>query len=123
MRKFLGPLLCTTAGALARPAAPPSPEARARDRLTLSSEPRRTPVALDAAVNPADDVSKSTICAPGDVLARRISAYANTLGYGSDVCDLGPALPGGGDPPGRRLVSQPDAARAGVPSAAVDAQV
>ncbi|WBO66250.1 DUF3344 domain-containing protein [Streptomyces camelliae] len=93
------------------------------DRLTLSPGPRRAPVALGDSVNPPDDVLNSTISEPGAAPARRIPAYANTLGYDSDVFDLGPALRGGGDQPGFRLVSQQDAAWAGVLFAAVDAQV
>lgn len=93
------------------------------DRLTLSPGPRRTPVALGDAADPTDDVLNSTISEPGDVPAERIRAYASTLGYDSDVFDLGPALRHGGDQPGFRLVSHPDAAWAGALFAAVDAQV
>ncbi|MFH9083038.1 DUF3344 domain-containing protein [Streptomyces sp. NPDC017673] len=92
------------------------------ETLTLSLGPRRTPVALRDSVNPPDDVLNSTISEPGDVPARRIPAYANTLGYDSDVLDLGRALRRGGDQPGFRLVSHADAAWAGALFAAVDAR-
>ncbi|WP_030345246.1 hypothetical protein [Streptomyces sp. NRRL S-1022] len=91
------------------------------ETLTLSVGPRRTPVALRDSANPADDVLNSTISEPGDVPIRRVPAYANTLGYDSDVFDLGRALRRGGDQPGFRLVSHADAAWAGALFAAVDA--
>ncbi|MFJ4948056.1 DUF3344 domain-containing protein [Streptomyces sp. NPDC088760] len=92
------------------------------ETLTLSVGPRRTPVALRDSANPPDDVLNSTISEPGDVPARRVPAYANTLGYDSDVFDLGRALRRGGDQPGFRLVSHADAAWAGALFAAVDAR-
>ncbi|MEV7812063.1 DUF3344 domain-containing protein [Streptomyces flaveolus] len=92
------------------------------ETLTLSVGPRRTPVALRDSANPSDDVLNSTISEPGDVPARRIPAYDNTLGYDSDVLDLGRALRRGGDQPGFRLVSHADAAWAGALFAAVDAR-
>ncbi|MET9010507.1 hypothetical protein ABZX74_06155 [Streptomyces olivaceoviridis] len=113
MRKFPGPLLRTTAG---DSAALPS-----RERLTLCPGLRRTPVARHDPAAPADDVPDSTIIAPGDVPARRIPGYADTLGYDGDVCDLGRAPRRGGDQPGFRLVSHADAARAGVLFAAANA--
>ncbi|MFE1194920.1 DUF3344 domain-containing protein [Streptomyces olivaceoviridis] len=94
----------------------------AGETLTLSVGPRRTPVALRDSANPPDDVLNSTISEPGDVPARRIPAYANTLGYDSDVFDLGRALRRGGDQPGFRLVSHADAAWAGALFAAVDSR-
>ncbi|MGN5378747.1 hypothetical protein BIV25_41615 [Streptomyces sp. MUSC 14] len=74
-------------------------------RLTLPPGPRRTPVALGGPVNPPDDAMNPTARAPGA------------------VCDPGPAACGGGDPPGRRFVSRPDAAWVDALLAAVDAQV
>lgn len=112
MRKFRGPLLRTTAGASA---ALPSPET-----LTLSPGPRRAPVARRDPVDPPDDVLDSTISEPGDVPARRVSAYADTLGHDSHLFDLGRAPRRGGDQPGFRLVSHADAARAGVVFAAAN---
>ncbi|MBX7546765.1 hypothetical protein ABZX95_07980 [Streptomyces sp. NPDC004232] len=106
MRKFLGPPLCTTTGA----------------RLTLPAGPRRTRVARGGRVKPADDAMNATTSEPGTVPARRTCTYPNAFGHGSDVCDPGPALPGGGDPPSSHLTPQPDAAWAGVLLAAVGAQ-
>ncbi|MEU6667613.1 hypothetical protein [Streptomyces sp. NPDC046727] len=138
MRKFLGPLLRTTAGALAFTprhhamrhhgfvrAADTSPDRRAPERgsrcrevrssagepLTLSTGPRRTP-----------GVPHSMISKPGSVPARRVPAHADTLGHGPDVPDLGPALLQSGDQQGFRLVSHADAAGAGALFAAVDAR-
>lgn len=48
--------------------------------------------------------------------------YANTLGYDSDVFDLGRSLQHAGDQVTFRLRSQRDAAWAGVLFAAVDAR-
>ncbi|MGW4594251.1 DUF3344 domain-containing protein [Streptomyces sp. NPDC004457] len=92
------------------------------ETFTLSVGPRRTPVALHDSVNPQDDVLNSTISEPGDVPVRRIPDYADTLGYDSDMFDLGRALRRGGDQPGFRLVSHADAAWAGALFAAVDAR-
>ncbi|MFF8903586.1 hypothetical protein [Streptomyces olivaceoviridis] len=114
MRKFPGPLLRTTAGASA---ALPS-----RETLTLSPSPRRTPVARHDPAAPADDVPDSTVIAPGDVPARRVPAYADTLGYDGDARYLGRAPRRGGDQPGFRLVSHADAARAGALFAAANAR-
>ncbi|MEU9453579.1 DUF3344 domain-containing protein [Streptomyces sp. NPDC048277] len=91
------------------------------DSLTLTTA-GRTPRPLGDSANPADDVLNSTINDPGPVRARREPAYANTLGYDSDVFDLGTGLAQGGDRPTFRLVSQRDAAWAGALFAAVDVQ-
>ncbi|GGY64734.1 hypothetical protein GCM10010300_04930 [Streptomyces olivaceoviridis] len=114
MRKFPGPPLRTTADASA--ALP------CRGTLTLSPGLRRTPVARHDPAAPADDVPDSTIIAPGDVPARRVPAYADTLGHDGDVCDPGRAPRRDGDQPGFRLVSHADAARAGVLFAAANAR-
>ncbi|MEV5382211.1 DUF3344 domain-containing protein [Streptomyces sp. NPDC052721] len=94
----------------------------AGDSLTLATGRRSEPAALGDAADPADDVLNSTISEPGDEPARRVPAYANTLGYDSDVFDLGSALRDGGDQLGFRLVSHRDAAWAGALFVAVDAR-
>ncbi|MBW8797291.1 MAG: hypothetical protein JF597_27950 [Streptomyces sp.] len=91
------------------------------DSLTYTTA-GRAPVPLQDSADPADDVLDSTINEPGPVRARREPAYANTLGYGSDVFDLGTGLAQGGDQLTFRLVSQRDAAWAGALFAAVDAR-
>ncbi|MEW2285552.1 hypothetical protein [Streptomyces sp. NPDC047841] len=113
MRTFPGPPPRTTAGASA--ALP------IRATRTPSPAPRRTPVARRDRVPPPNDVPGPTISAPGDVPARRVPAYADTLGHDPGVCDLGRALRRGGDQPGSRLVSHADAARAGALFAAANA--
>ncbi|MES5820997.1 DUF3344 domain-containing protein [Streptomyces sp. RG80] len=97
---------------------------RTGDSLTLSAggAGRRASVALTDAANPRTDVLNSTISEPGSAPSRRVPSYANTLGYDSDVFDLGKALRAGGDQLAFRLVSQRDAAWAGALFVAVDAQ-
>ncbi|MFI1885715.1 DUF3344 domain-containing protein [Streptomyces jumonjinensis] len=51
--------------------------------------------ALRDAANPATDLMNSTISGPGRAITRQ-PAYPNTLGYDSDVFDIGPALASGG---------------------------
>ncbi|MGW4202118.1 DUF3344 domain-containing protein [Streptomyces sp. NPDC004726] len=46
--------------------------------------------------NPVTDVMNSTISGPGSTVKRK-PAHMNTLGYDSDVFDIGPALMSGGD--------------------------
>lgn len=87
------------------------------DSLTVSAAGRTT--ALGDAANPLDDVLNSTI---GGAVSERVPAYANTLGYDSDVFELGTALRRGGDQLAFRLVSQRDAAWAGALFVAVDAR-
>ncbi|WP_329339060.1 DUF3344 domain-containing protein [Streptomyces sp. NBC_00663] len=94
---------------------------RTGDSLTLSAD-RRAPVVLTNAANPRSDVLNSTISEPGERPASRVPSYVNTLGYDSDVFDLGTALRRGGDQLAFRLVSQRDAAWAGALFVAVDAQ-
>ncbi|NEB02016.1 DUF3344 domain-containing protein [Streptomyces sp. SID13726] len=94
---------------------------RTGDSLTLSTD-RRVGVALTDTANPRTDVLNSTIGEPGPAPSRRVPSYSNTLGYDSDVFDLGKALASGGDQLAFRLVSQRDAAWAGVLFAAVDAR-
>ncbi|AZS87169.1 DUF3344 domain-containing protein [Streptomyces griseoviridis] len=91
------------------------------DSLSLVTGPVSA-TALSDDANPRADVLNSTISEPADVLAERVPAYANTLGYDSDVFDLRTALRRGGDQLAVRLVSRRDAAWAGVFFVAVDAQ-
>ena len=48
---------------------------------------------LGDAANPRDDMLNSTISEAGAVVAGRTPAYANTLGYDSDVFELGDGTP------------------------------
>ncbi|MDX3753576.1 DUF3344 domain-containing protein [Streptomyces sp. AK08-02] len=89
----------------------------AGDSLTVSVAGRTT--ALGDTANPLDDVLNSTI---GKPVTERVPAYANTLGYDSDVFELDTALRRGGDQLAFRLVSQRDAAWAGALFVAVDAR-
>lgn len=89
--------------------------------LTLSTD-RRVGVARTATANPRTDVPNSTTGEPGPATGRRRDPYSNTLGHDPDVFDLGKALASGGDQLAFRLVSQRDAAWAGVFRAAVDAR-
>ncbi|WP_037678607.1 hypothetical protein [Streptomyces griseus] len=89
------------------------------DSLTLTTG--STSIALGDSANPQNDVLNSTISEPG-ADAERVPAYAHTLGYDSDVFDLGKGLQQGGDQVTLRLQSQQDAAWAGVLFVAVDAQ-
>ena len=93
------------------------------DSLTVTTDRNGSdPVDLADSDNPPDDVLNSTISEPGDDPAARVPAYDNTLGYDSDVFNLGRALRHAGDQATIRISSQRDAARAGVLFAAVDAQ-
>ncbi|MEU9336750.1 DUF3344 domain-containing protein [Streptomyces sp. NPDC048290] len=88
------------------------------DTLTVSAD-RRAPVPLADASNPDGDILNATVTgSPG----RREPAFEQTLGYDSDVFELGHALERGGDQLAFRLVSQPDAAWAGVLFVAVEAR-
>lgn len=94
---------------------------RTGDSLTLATG-RTNATALGDGANPRDDVLNSTISDPAAAPSERAPAYANTLGYDSDVFDLGKALRPGGDQLAFRLVSQRDAAWFGALFVAVDAQ-
>ncbi|MEU6376627.1 DUF3344 domain-containing protein [Streptomyces sp. NPDC046909] len=94
---------------------------RTGESLTVTTGRKASAVLTDDA-NPRTDVLNSTISEPGPAPARRVPSYANTLGYDSDVFDLGKALRPGGDQLAFRLVSQRDAAWAGALFVAVDAQ-
>ncbi|GGY18092.1 DUF3344 domain-containing protein [Streptomyces djakartensis] len=91
------------------------------DSLTLTAGESGSAIALGNGANPEDDVLNSTISEPGDDAAR-VPAYANTLGYDSDVFDLAKSLRNAGDQMTFRLRTQRDAAWAGVLFAAVDAR-
>ncbi|MEU9668773.1 DUF3344 domain-containing protein [Streptomyces bobili] len=92
---------------------------RSGDSITFSTGSRGVS-ALSEPVNPSDDVLNSTISEPGAAPAARVPAYASTLGHDSDVFDLRAGLRRGGDQLAFRLVSQRDAAWAGVLFVAVD---
>ncbi|MFI0962233.1 DUF3344 domain-containing protein [Streptomyces sp. NPDC021080] len=94
---------------------------RGGDSLSVSTG-RGSPTELGDAANPRDDVLNSTISEPGPVAVRRVPAYANTLGYDSDILELGKGIRGGGDQLAFRIVSQRDAAWVGALFAAVDAK-
>ncbi|GAA2420606.1 DUF3344 domain-containing protein [Streptomyces glaucus] len=91
----------------------------AGDSLTLTAGSAST--ALADSANPRDDVLNSTISGPGADPVR-VPAYANTLGYDSDVFDLGGGLPHAGDRLALRLRSSRDTAWAGVLFVAADAR-
>ncbi|MEU5630231.1 DUF3344 domain-containing protein [Streptomyces rishiriensis] len=92
---------------------------RSGDSLMFSTGGRAA-AALTDPVNPSDDVLNSTISEPGEAPAARVPAYANTLGYDSDVFDLRRGLRSGGDQLTVRLVAHRDAAWAGALFVAVD---
>ncbi|MEU6802299.1 DUF3344 domain-containing protein [Streptomyces neyagawaensis] len=94
---------------------------RKGDSLSVSTG-RGAAVALRDAANPADDVLNSTISGPGAAAAGRAPAYSNTLGYDSDVLELGDGIRRGGDQLAFRIVSQRDAAWVGALFVAVDAK-
>ncbi|MGQ4383270.1 DUF3344 domain-containing protein [Streptomyces sp. SAS_270] len=92
------------------------------DSLTVSTGERGPTTTLGDTANPLDDVLNSTISEPGPAAMARVPAYANTLGYDSDVLDLDKALRRGGDGLVFRLSSRRDAAWVGALFAAVDAK-
>ncbi|MHC3470357.1 DUF3344 domain-containing protein [Streptomyces sp. 7R007] len=94
---------------------------RTGDALTVSAG-RGPGTALADPANPGDDVLNSTISEPGAPAPEREPAYANTLGYDSDVFELASALRRGGDQLAFRLVSQRDAVWAGALFVPVDAR-
>ncbi|MDX3668943.1 hypothetical protein [Streptomyces europaeiscabiei] len=91
------------------------------DSLTVSTG-QGPAVALGDAANPRDDVLNSTISEPGARISGRTPAYSNTLGYDSDVLELGDEIRRGGDQLAFRIVSQRDAAWVGALFVAVDAK-
>ncbi|MEU0002841.1 DUF3344 domain-containing protein [Streptomyces sp. NPDC006314] len=93
------------------------------DSLTLATgRPGSTSTALTNPANPRGDFLNSTISEPEGRPPARVPAYANTLGYDSDVFDLGRGLKHAGDQLTFRLRSRRNAAWAGVLLAAVDAR-
>lgn len=80
---------------------------------------RGRPVPLSDRANPAADVLNSTVSEPGRP-ARRSPAYANTLGYDSDVLRLPDRLRGQRGDLTVRMSARRDAAWTGVLFAAVD---
>ncbi|MET7802059.1 hypothetical protein ABZS78_36605 [Streptomyces decoyicus] len=68
---------------------------RGNDALSVRAGRHRAQRVGDSA-NPANDVMNSTITELGRQAKRR-PAYRNTLGFDSDVFDIGPALRSGGD--------------------------
>ena len=91
------------------------------DSLTVSTG-QGPATALRDAANPRDDVLNSTISGPGTAAGGRTPAYSNTLGYDSDVLELGDEIPLGGDQLAFRIVSQRDAAWVGALFVAVEAK-
>ncbi|MFJ2826933.1 DUF3344 domain-containing protein [Streptomyces sp. NPDC087263] len=91
------------------------------DSLTVSTG-RGGPTVLADRANPRDDVLNSTISEPGPDAIERVPAYPNTLGYDSDVLELGKGIRRGGDQLTFRLVSQRDTAWVGALFTAVDAK-
>ncbi|MEW1544911.1 DUF3344 domain-containing protein [Streptomyces tsukubensis] len=63
------------------------------DRARIRTDTGKT-FDLKGAGNPADDLMNSTITGPGNPLVRQ-PAHSNTLGYDSDVFDIGAALVSG----------------------------
>jgi hypothetical protein len=94
---------------------------RTGDSLSGSTG-RGAPAVLGDSANPRDDVLNSTISEPGPRAIKRVPAYTNTLGYDSDVLELGKGIRRGGDQLAFRIVSQRDAAWVGALFAAVDAK-
>jgi hypothetical protein len=90
------------------------------DSLTVTTGESAS-VALTNSANPEGDVLNSTISEPG-ADAGRVPAHAHTLGYDSDVFDLGKGLQHAGDQATFRLRSEQDTAWAGVLFAAVNAR-
>ncbi|MFD4261683.1 DUF3344 domain-containing protein [Streptomyces sp. NPDC058534] len=90
------------------------------DSLTVTTGSGSRP--LTGPANPAGDILNSTITGPGEASPTRVPAYANTLGYDSDVFDIGGGLPKSGDEAVLQLASGRGAAWAGVLFAAVDAR-
>ena len=64
---------------------------RAGESFTVRAD-RSAAVSLHDAANPVGDAMNSTIAEKGKAVPGRKPAYANTLGYDSDVFDLSPAL-------------------------------
>lgn len=92
-------------------------------RTSSAPRPHRSVVTpLTNPANPRDDVLNSTISEPGTSEPQRVPTYTRTLGYDSDVFDLGAGLRHGGDQLTFRVASQRDVIWTGVFFVAVDAQ-
>ncbi|MFJ7422868.1 DUF3344 domain-containing protein [Streptomyces uncialis] len=89
------------------------------DALTLSVG-RRAAATLSGPGNPAGDLFNSTVTEPGTSQPRRDPAHTGTLGYDSDVLELGEAVADGGGRLDLRLTAERDAAWAGVLFLAVE---
>ncbi|MGA5898063.1 DUF3344 domain-containing protein [Streptomyces venetus] len=89
------------------------------DSFTMTTG--RSEYALSNAANPQNDVLNSTISEPGEDAAR-VPTHSNTLGYDSDVFDLGRGLEHADDQVTFRIRSERDGAWAGVLFASVDAR-
>ncbi|GAA4294420.1 hypothetical protein GCM10023086_06530 [Streptomyces venetus] len=89
------------------------------DSFTMTTG--RSEYALSNAANPQHDVLNSTISEPGEDAAR-VPSHSNTLGYDSDVFDLGRGLEHADDQVTFRIRSERDGAWAGVLFASVDAR-
>ncbi|MDG9704678.1 hypothetical protein [Streptomyces sp. DH37] len=74
------------------------------------------------AANPADDPMNSTITDHGRPAPHRLPAYANTLGYDSDVHGITPALAGGGDSLTLRFTTDDEGYQLGAVFLQVDAR-
>ncbi|MFF4028741.1 DUF3344 domain-containing protein [Streptomyces sviceus] len=94
---------------------------RTGDSFTVSAG-RGSNTVLSGPNDPRDDVLNSTISEAGASAPERVPSYAHTLGYDSDVFELGNALRRGGDHLAFRLVSHRDAAWAGALFVVVDAR-
>ncbi|MGW6157009.1 hypothetical protein ACWFRM_28325 [Streptomyces sp. NPDC055144] len=92
------------------------------DAPSVSPGRRARLVTLGNAADPADDVLNSNISEPGRAQPRRVPAYANTLGYDSDVFALGRNIRKRGSGLDLRMTSRRDTAWIGVLFAAVDAR-
>ncbi|MEF9903963.1 DUF3344 domain-containing protein [Streptomyces sp. P9-A2] len=92
------------------------------DSLTVTTGTPASTATLSDSANPAGDVLNSTISGPAGAAPARVPAYANTLGYDSDVFTLGRGLLHADDRMSLRLSSQRDAAWAGVLFTALDAR-
>ncbi|MER7563463.1 DUF3344 domain-containing protein [Streptomyces sp. NPDC097941] len=94
---------------------------RTGDSFTVSTG-RGSNTVLAGPAGPRDDVLNSTISEVGAPTPERVPSYAHTLGYDSDVFELGNALRDGGDHLAFRLVSHRDTAWAGALFVVVDAR-
>lgn len=83
------------------------------DSLTVQADAGPAHRVRDAA-NPSDDLLNSTISAHGKHTGARSPAYANTLGYDSDVFDIKPALERGAERMNFRFSTRSEGYQTGV---------